>query len=571
MGMEGLKHSRSIKKIWILLMALTMISPILQVVESEAEQQTLNSIFLTSTPSLTELSDQKDILAIPFNNDSPTAETTVTNTPGPTPERKIIPITNPPTDVPTPLIATATPNPWETTEYPPTCEEAGYFVRENVLDGHVEIVEGLPALGHEFGEWEKGTMNGMMVTTCIRCGKEIRSRTAYSGTIPRIDLTGSMEGISKSNRITLRFDFASPTDNFSCFSYTTWQGHNSLEYPKKNYTIRLYDNEAISEKHKLKFKGWQREHKYVLKANYRDVSQTRNLVAAHLWADMVKSRPNLFETLRHTSNYGAVDGFPVIVYVNGEFDGLYTMNLHIDDDLYQMDNVLDAIMIANSTEPEETRFQAEAMFTDQKNAWEVEYCGSGEDEQWAKDRLNELIHFVINSNDDDFREHLRDYLDVDGALDYLIFLYVTGLQNNAAKDLVLLKYHDCDVWIPTVYDMERAFGLALDGTEYISPETFLPSRTPDTWNSETGSLLWDRIWTLFGKEIRDRYVNLRQTILTEEELIRRIDQYMEEIPNEYFEQDLQRYPRRIPEGKPGEQMKEYIHQRLWLLDRLFTE
>ena len=90
------------------------------------------------------------------------------------------------------------------------------------------------------------------------------------------------------------------------------------------------------EKHKLVLNGWQREHKYVLKANYRDISQARNLIAASLWVDMVACRPNLFETLKRTSNYGAVDGFPVTVYHNRDYIGLYTMNLHIDDDLYQM-------------------------------------------------------------------------------------------------------------------------------------------------------------------------------------------------------------------------------------------
>lgn len=487
----------------------------------------------------------------------------------PTPTRLVYHITNPPTEAPTPIPPTATPNPWRETEYPPTCEEAGYIVRENTVEGYTVIEEGKPALGHEHGAWQQDPEKEMYTTTCIRCGKEIKQRVPYDGTIPRIDLNGSMEGISKTDRVTLQFDFASPLESFSCYAYTSWQGHNSLKYPKKNYTIRLYDNKEITEKHKLIFRDWVREHKYVLKANYRDFSQARNLIAADLWADMAASRPNLYEKLQYTSNYGAVDGFPVIAYLNGEFIGLYTMNLHIDDDLYQMNHDYDAILISNSVSPDETRFRALATFEDEKNAWEVEYCGTQDDNQWAKDKLNELISFVMHSDNETFREHLKDYLDVDGAIDYLLFIYALGLQDNAAKDLVLLKYHDCNVWIPTVYDMEHAFGLNEDGSAYLNANDFLPSHQDGIWDSGTKSLLWDRLLQLFEREVCARYSDLRQSIFDENSLKSRVDIYMDEIPEEYFEKDLSVWPRKLPDSDPQGQMKTYIEQRIEILDSLF--
>ena len=489
--------------------------------------------------------------------------------PEPTP-RIIVHITAAPTKVPTPIPPTPTPNPWRDTEYPPTCEEAGYILHENTSEGITTTLEGAPPLGHDWSEWTKDTEAGMMVRICYRCGKQMSRSEVYTGTIPRIDFYGSMEGISKSDRVTLGFDFTSPTEVFSCYSYTTWQGHNTLNFPKKNYTIRLYDDVEITKKHKLTFYDWQREHKYILKANYRDFSQARNLIAANLWADMAKTRTDLFETLRHTSNYGAVAGFPVIVYHNGEFHGLYTMNLHIDDDLYQMDNAYDAVMISNSTEPEETRFYANAAFEDEKTAWEVEFCGTEDNNQWAKDQLNELITFVMSSDDTTFHESLGDYLDINGAIDYLIFLYVTGLQDNAAKDLVLLKYHNCDVWIPSVYDMEHAFGLASGGTEYLSSDVFLPVKKDGVWDSETNSLLWDRLLQIFELEIQARYTELRQRVLTEEGLTARVNMQMAMIPEDYYKRDIKLWPRQLPDGSQQDQMVAYICDRLSILDTVLV-
>lgn len=480
-------------------------------------------------------------------------------------------ITATPTVSPTPIPPSPVPDPCQDTEFPPTCEENGYILHENLEEGISTVLEGAPALGHEWSEWTEDVLTGMMISTCSRCGKELVRKETYTGTIARIDFTGSMDGISKSDRVTLGFDFTSPTEIFSCYSYTTWQGHTALNFPKKNFTVRLYDDEEITEKHKLIFKNWQREHKYVLKANYRDISQARNLVAAGIWADMAATRSDLFETLRQTSNYGAVDGFPVIVYLNGDFIGLYTMNLHIDDDLFQMNDVYDAVMITNSSGPEEVRFYANAAFEDEKNAWEVEYCGSGDDNQWAKESLNALITYVMTSDDDTFRTHLSDHLDVNGAIDYLIFLYITGLQNNGSKDLVLLKYQDSDVWIPSVYDMEAAFGLDLESVEYISADSFLPVQTGGVWDSDTSSLLWDRLLQMFEPEIRARYTALRKTVFKESSLINRVNAFMDQIPTEYYEADAALYPRHIPADDPRNQMRLFIHEKLLLLDKVLKD
>ena len=493
----------------------------------------------------------------------PTAVPTPTETPTRMPH-----ITREPTAAPTfhavTPAPTEMPEPWKETIIPPDCENAGTILRENSVEGIIKTESGEPALGHDWSAWSSDE-DGLH-RVCKRCGMEEKREHAYLESIPRIDFTGSMDGISKETRVLLGFRFESEDELFNGFSYTSWQGHATLGFPKKNYTIRLYDDEKLGKKHRFRFEKWQLEHKYVLKANYRDISMIRNLAAADLWADMVASRKNLYPGLEKTSNYGAVDGFPVTVYLNGEFHGLYTMNLHIDDDLFQMTHPYDAVMIANSSEPEETRFLSATAFADEKNAWEVEYCGTPDDSQWAKDSLNDLITFVMESDDEIFRARLGEKLDVDGAIDYLIFLYVTGLQSNAAKDLVLLKYQDWDPWIPSVYDMEGAFGLNLETVSYRNTEEFLPVRSEESWDSGTGSLLWDRLLQNFSEKIQSRYAELRQSVITEDKLVSRIQDMAARIPEEYREMDLTLYPRKESEQKPEQQMTGYILERLKLLD-----
>lgn len=456
-------------------------------------------------------------------------------------------------------VASSTPAAEKITAVPPTCTEAGYTIYENPANGSTRIEDGDPALGHDFGQ----------DAACVRCG-------IFAGpeadALPRLEFTGSMDGISKSDRITLGFTFNSADTDFSCYSFTTWQGHSTLAHDKKNYTIRLFADSAISEKYRLSFNGWQPEHKYVLKANYRDPSQARNLVAAGVWSDMAATRANLPARLTLTSNYGAVDGFPVSVWLNGEFHGLYTMNLHKDEDLYQLhDGRQEAIMIANAQTSDESLFRAPAAFSEDESDWELEYCATDENNAWAKESFNALIGFVMTSDDKTFRDRLSEYLDVDGAIDYLIYIYSLGLSDAGAKDLVMVKYEDTP-WIPSVYDMEDAFGLSPDGAACLSAEAFLPEYADGTWSSSTGSLLWDRLLNAFAPQIRARYAALRQTVLSEEALTGRIRSYIAGIPEELYRQDAALYPdRNLPDVDCEDQMIQYTLERMPLLDTIFAE
>jgi hypothetical protein len=93
-----------------------------------------------------------------------------------------------------------------------------------------------------------------------------------------------------------------------------------MKYPKKNFTIKLFEDEARSQKKKVGFKNWGEQNKFCLKANWIDISHARNVVSARLWGDVVKSRSNyneLPELLTTSPNQGAIDGFPIKVYANG--------------------------------------------------------------------------------------------------------------------------------------------------------------------------------------------------------------------------------------------------------------
>lgn len=143
--------------------------------------------------------------------------------------------------------------------------------------------------------------------------------------LPVLYLTGDTTGMSKDNAISLNYVYGERSGTAT----VKWQGSSSLSYDKKNYTITFDKPFEAAD-------GWGEQKTYCLKANYIDHSHARNVVSAKLWGEVVKSRTNTNSRLNALPNGGAVDGFPVIIVLNGAFHGLYTFNIPKDGWLYNM-------------------------------------------------------------------------------------------------------------------------------------------------------------------------------------------------------------------------------------------
>ena len=453
-----------------------------------------------------------------------------------------------------------------TTRTEPTCTEAGQILTEDT-ETHVVKAETIPALGHSFGEWEKIPNSNYEERICTVCGYTERqlSESKEERAAARLELTGDMLGINKKNRVTLHAAFTGEGESFSCYAIMTLQGHSTLGLDKPNYTVRFYDDAEGKVKHKLQFMDWQKEHKYILKADYYDVTQCRNLAGARLWREVTATRENLNPRIASLPTLGAVDGFPVSVWLNGEFLGLYTLCLHKDDDLFAMEEGEQAaILICNAHTEDEAEFRAPAeLDEDGIHDWEIEFCGTGE-WVWAKDSFNDFISFVMHSSDEEFKAKLPAYLDVDAAIDYLIFIYTLGLRNSGVKDLVLVTFGDG--WIPSAYDMDEAFGLMPKGEGSYAPDDFLPDCVNGVWTSGTDSLLWDRLLQNYEDEIRERYLELRKGPLSEQSILSVTDSLSKSIPQSLYLRDAERYPGRPTADEMMEQIHRYLNERLPALD-----
>ena len=368
--------------------------------------------------------------------------------------------------------------------------------------------------------------------------------------IPRLYIEGELSNMTKlEGTRNFKVKYKSNYNNFEKYATLKVQGSSSVAYEKKNYTIKFYTDKNCTEKFKTDL-GWGREYKYVIKANWIDKTHSRNIVTAKI-ASKIQKKYNLFE---NTPNYGVIDGFPIEVYLNNEFYGLYTLNIPKDEWLYNMDDKNDnhIVMIGDQHLPT-TEFRKKANFTN----WQ---CEVGVANDQTLEKFNRLVDFIKNSTDEEFKQSLDQYVNIDAAINYYIIIQVFYLSDNYGKNLVMATY-DGKIWYPTLYDLDTSFGTLFNGRDEFPADSIV--------NIEN-NLLFEKLNRNFSNEIAKRYFELRQDILSEQSIVYEIDKFYNSIPRSLFQRETEKWGTDIP-GYDISQMKTFIKNRLPVIDELMRK
>jgi len=396
-----------------------------------------------------------------------------------------------------------------------TCEENGYVV--DICDncGNKQNVEKIDKLNHNYKlislVLDHSNINNCGNFKCENCYEEIyKTINCEDVGMPILSFNGSMEGISKENKINISVNYESSEISFSSDATLKWQGASSLNYDKKNYNITFLKTGTTSKNKVELVEEWGKQSKYTLKANWIDFSHARNVVSGKIYSQVVKSR-DLEDEVSKLHNGGVVDGFPILIYHNGNFEGLYTLNIPKDNWMFGMEDdegdgtIKHAALSTGSWEAEAILTKEVEEFSD---TIELEFC-STEDTvgvDWVLDSFNNMIRFINNSTDEDFKTNISKYVNIERTIDSLIYTSAILAEDNIAKNMIWLTY-DGVHWFSSVYDMDGTWGLKFHGQSYNPAEMTIVSETQ-------GNLLWIRLYRLFKTEIAKRYFELRTSVLT---------------------------------------------------------
>jgi len=371
--------------------------------------------------------------------------------------------------------------------------------------------------------------------------------------LPKVFLNGNInEMTSKNDERKIKLRYVSNELEFEAYAKIKLQGNSSIAYDKKNYTIKLYEDNKYSDKKNVDIgQNWGEQNKYCLKANWIDKTHSRNIVTSNIMANIQK-KYNLF---MDSPNNGEIDGFPVEVYIDNIFYGLYTWNIPKDNWTFNMDNSNpNHIVMAANEQNNSTLFKEEATLSN----WEIEV---GIETEETIDKFNRLINFIKNSSNSEFKNNFNDYLNLDATLNYYILTTFAKLSDNISKNLLIATY-DGKIWYPVLYDLDTSWGTNWKGTS----TTYYKQNLTKNFNN---SLLWSKFEKNFEKEIANRYFELRKSILTKNNIINEFNNFYETIPQETLTKEKNKWGS-IP-GYKINQIEDFLDERIPLIDEKMYE
>lgn len=348
----------------------------------------------------------------------------------------------------------------------------------------------------------------------IEYGSEDDALNTPASDLPAVYLSGDVNTMTKDNKVPMNFVFKDRTRTIVGYSATKWQGDSSLGYAKKAYRIQTFSDSAM--KNNLNFKpkvDWAEGNKWNLKAYYTDALLCRDVVNANIGADIWANADNVPNTLIQGDNFGFIDGFPVKLYLNGSFSGIYSFNLA------KGDYGNDPKAIIGSVQAGAAQFGSlpdGGVKLDGKTDFEMISPDNPTDE--VKTSLNNLIKFVATSTDADFKAQFDQYLDKTSVIDYLIFCNVIEDTDAWIKNQTLFTI-DGNKWYYHPYDLDMSLGSSSDGTVL------------DITNGVIGidtNTLFKRVNQLFSDDVKARYKDLRNW-LTPAYILNRYRQHMNKI------------------------------------------
>lgn len=320
----------------------------------------------------------------------------------------------------------------------------------------------------------------------------------------------------------VRMVYESRTKNAEYYLTAKVQGSSSAGnpgYKKRNWTFKFYTDSTYEKKLKISFRGWPEMNKFVLKAGWVMPGHLRNVGAAKIWGQIMRSRPDydtLPEELRNSANQGATDGFHVRVFVDGMYWGIYDW-IVAKDQLFGQDKDNPNHSILNS----ELNNQLSCAFATTTPVIDDNWSEELQDYMTADTRtsMENWIKFVAGSTDEEFVTNAETYFDVQSVIDAICFDRIIVPVDNMCRNQIVFKYDT--KWFMGKWDLDAILGLPpVAGQAWYSYDT--PYQEGYVAYKDYGitNMLYKRTPELFLPRFKENYFRLRKGPLSENNLVR---------------------------------------------------
>ena len=405
-------------------------------------------------------------------------------------------------------------------------------------------------------------------------------------TLPVIRMYGDMTNMTLETPVTMRIKYTSPNEDEFGQSFdlpycqVNWQGTSSLQYVLKNFTARLKD-ESLATYEYTPYVNGVKEDVYCFKCDYMESTHSRNVGIAKFVNECLYDTKNP-KQLENPNIRNSINGFPCIMYINDELQGVYNFNL----DRYSTksfgytdeNNVLVYEISANSDSTAGAFYPwTEASGKDRLAYYKSDFeCLYPPTRAAGNDNMSELIRlieWVDKSSDEDFKDNINNYFNLEYLLRYYLNVLVFGLVDSLGKNAKLTSFDSGLTWYFQFYDADTSIGLNNSG--FLLFESDIEMGDEHVFNT-TGSRLWQRVVYLFQDELKAQYALMRQDRFTVDNIMKYLyDEQIARIPATYYNKDMQSKYLNFGSsylyalhGNSEHQIRKWIRERIMYVDTL---
>ena len=372
--------------------------------------------------------------------------------------------------------------------------------------------------------------------------------------LPTVKITGDLSGMTKDNAKKVTYEYTNGSTVLNGYAKLKWQGNSTTLWDKKGYRLQPFTDSTFSKKQKVQFiPQWSPTSKINLKAYYTDGLLSRDVVNANIGADVVSTNFSLPDDLKKEDNFGFIDGFPIALIFNGEFEGIYSFNTARSD----FDYVKYGIMgngysnVTNFTSADKADVKLDGSDFESLNPETVT-----DDEKSA---VGDLVTWVATSTDENFKADFEKHLDLKTTIDYFILGNLLDSVDSFGKNQIFLTW-DGQKWFMQMYDLDTTFGISWEGKAQD-----LPTKLIGTQNN-----LFKRLAQLFNSEISARYAELR-TWLTPAYVLDKYKKRTNEIGVANYQKEFDKWNDPSKDIATYNQLKNAVIHQFKLLDQLWLK
>lgn len=423
--------------------------------------------------------------------------------------------------------------------------------------------------------------------------------------LSKVGLAGAVKG--KNYDIPAVVEFWDMQGNyFKKNSYISGQGSSSMKYIKKSIALDLFDSEVGGDSFSVKFGEWVPQDSFHLKAYYTDPFRGMCVIGYSIYNDIVKTRglekdyvwkrallntdaitptnpivDGKKEVLLYTESGARCfpDGFPCMVFQNGEFWGLYSFQLKKHRSNYCLNKKTAEHVHLDGNISETSLFNAngDSSLIQWKNIYKVgfeirnpkslylmdgsEYdadLNSGELIDETSEFYDELKHktsakvkkyiidfsktlatikaaedvYLGNKTDENLKaikNTLETYFDSENLIDYLITCDVLRNTDGFADNWQWVTYNGVK-WYVCLYDVDATLGNHWQPVQTINPP--LDGKHVTQIISKISMMKY--ITTYYVSELEERYAYLRKNgIIDAERIVTKIRDWMLRFGGQY--------------------------------------